>query len=71
MIGKATLHLLLPPPLRNPSNQSMCHIKLDALNLVYKILIALDQQLSKLMKAASDLETFLSIWKYCSQEKSF
>lgn len=34
-------------------------------------IIALDQQLSKLMKVTSNSEAFLSIWKYCSQGHFF
>lgn len=52
--------------LRNFSSQSLYHMKLDALNLLYKVFtIALGPQLSKLMEVTSGLKTFLSIWKSC------
>lgn len=51
MVRKATYYLLLTAQ-RNSSSQSLYHMKLDALNLFYKIFtIALDPQLSKLMES--------------------
>lgn len=39
MVRKATFSCPSHPPLRNPSNQSMHHMKLDAFHLFYKISI--------------------------------
>lgn len=52
---------------RNFSSQFLYHMKLDALNVLYKVFtIALGPQLSKLMEVTSGLKTFLSIWTSCS-----
>lgn len=67
---KSYLLLSLTAP-RKFSSQFLCYMKLDALNLYYKIFtIALGPQLSKLMEATSGLKTFFfSIWKSCSLRK--
>lgn len=55
---KSYLLLSLTAP-RKFSSQFLCYMKLDALNLYYKIFtIALGPQLSKLMEATSGLKTF-------------
>lgn len=70
---KSHLPPSLTPPHRNPSHQSMYSMKLDALNLFYKIsIITLAQQLSKLMKVTSNSEeAFLFVGKYCNQGHFF
>lgn len=68
--GQKSYLILSLTALRKFSSQILYYMKLDALNLYYKIFtIALGPQLSKLMEVTFGFKTFLSIWKSCSLRK--